>query len=193
MVPDCGSVHQGSPDGCSHADSRYADVQAAIPGPMLSPRLTPGACRAFASLLVVVAAFLLAAWLGGSPPFAPRGIAPYSEAGVLRAIPFDTPLPYDRELVAAGRGERLPYHAEWTSSLAPHDASAQIREHLAGSLKWQHTQAKPIAGEFESTFARVGSDGYMTHWALLSVRAVASQTVITLDLTPIPTGLAPDP
>jgi hypothetical protein len=149
--------------------------------------------RVVASIFVVAAAYLGAAWIGGVAPFEGRAAAPYSERGVLRAIPFDAPLPYDIELVGAGRGERLPYHTRWTSDLAAAEVAAQVREHLEGSPKWQHTQLQPLASEFSSTFARIGSDGYMTHFAVMSIAEEGGGTVVVFDFTPIPTTLAPAP
>jgi len=127
-----------------------------------------GVARIVASLCVVAVGFFVAARVAGTAPFEGAAADPYGEKGVLRALPFDAPLPYDIELAEAGRGERLPYHTRWTSELAPDDVAAQVREHLAKSPKWQHTQVQPLTGRLSSTFARVGSDGYMTHFAVLS-------------------------
>jgi hypothetical protein len=147
--------------------------------------------RAVASLCVVVGTFLAAAWVAGTAPFGAEADPPYSETAVLRAVPFDAPLPYDIELVEAGEGDRLPYHTRWTSERTPGELAAQVRDHLSKSPKWQHTQVQALGGQFNSTFARVGSDGYMTHFAVLSVASEGGATVVTFDFSPIPTSLAP--
>lgn len=154
-------------------------------------RLRPVA-RTAASLALVAAAFFVAAWTGGTAPFHGSARDPYATNAVVRAIPFDAPLPYDKTLMEAGRGPRLPYHVRWTSDLPPGAVSAQVREHLAGSPRWELTQTVPVEGEFATTLARSGSDGYMTHFAELSVAAERGVTVITFDFTPIPTTLAPE-
>ena len=110
----------------------------------LSPRLV-------ASGAVVALAFCAAAWAAGTPPFRPAPSDPYSEAAVLRAVPFDTPLPYDIQLVSAGRGAQLPYHVVWTSKLSGNALGQQVLDHLAGSPKWQLTQNGPLAGDSPRT------------------------------------------
>ena len=64
---------------------------------------------------MVAAAFIGAAWLGGTPPFESHTHDPFSETSVMRALPFDAPIPHDMALVAAGRGEELAYHAQWSA------------------------------------------------------------------------------
>ena len=148
--------------------------------------------RLAASACVVIAAFLAAAWVGRTFPFESRLADPYGESSVVRAMPFDTPMPYDISLAAAGRGEDLPYHTQWTSALAPEEIAAQFHEHLAGSPRWVLTQAAPTTSEFTTTLARTGPDGYMTHFARISVEGDAGQTIVTFDFTPIPSSLAPE-
>ena len=155
-------------------------------------RLAPGAFRSIASLAVVAGVFVAAAWYAGTMPFEGESIAPYSTRGVLRAIPFDAPLPYDQSLVEAGRGTELPYHTRWESKLSAQEVAVQVADHLAKSPKWQLTQLTPLAGEFETTFARQGADGYLTHFAFMSVKAAGAGSIITFDFTPVPTVLAPD-
>jgi hypothetical protein len=150
------------------------------------------AARVLASGAVVALAFLTAAWLGTTPPFESRADDPYGEASVVRAMPFDSPMPYDVSLAAAGRGEDLPYHTQWTSSLPPEEIARQFNEHLAGSPRWRLTQHPPTTPIFATTLARLGSDGYMTHFARISVSTTESQTIVTFDFTPIPSSLAPD-
>ncbi len=137
-------------------------------------------------------AFLGAAWFGGTPPFEGRASDPYSERAVLKALPFDAPLPYTMSLVTAGRGEELAYQIQWTSNLPSAEIAAQFREHLVGSPKWSLTQIAPTTNEFVTTIARVGADGYMTHFARLEISHEAGQTIVSFDFTPIPTALAPD-
>jgi hypothetical protein len=147
--------------------------------------------RLTTSAAVVCAAFLGAAWFGATPPFEGRATDPYSERAVLKALPFDAPLPYDMSLVTAGRGEDLPYQLQWTSSLPAAEIAAQFREHLAGSPKWRLTQEPPTTDEFVTTVARMGADGYMTHFARIAISREAGQTIVSFNFTPIPTALAP--
>ena len=67
------------------------------------------ALRVSFSFAVITTAFLIAAWFGRTPPFEGRAYDPYAEQSVLRAMPFDAPLPYDMALVAAGQGVELAY------------------------------------------------------------------------------------
>ncbi|HEX5479801.1 MAG TPA: hypothetical protein VFY79_08785 [Dehalococcoidia bacterium] len=156
--------------------------------PALARRST---LRLVASAAVIAGAFLAAAWFAGTPPFQPAPLDPYSEAAVMRAIPFDAPLPYDVHLASAGRGAQLPYHVVWTSKLSGNAIGQQVLDHLAGSPKWQLTQNGPLAGNFTTHFARLSSDGQMTHFAELSVRQTATGSVVVFDFTPIPSSLAP--
>ena len=148
--------------------------------------------RAMASAAIIAIAFLAAAWFGATPPFEGRATDPYSERSVLNALPFDAPLPYEMALVTAGRGEGLPYQLQWTSSLPAAEIAAQFREHLAGSPKWRLTQEPPTTDEFVTTVARIGADGYMTHFASIAISREAGQTIVSFNFTPIPTALAPD-
>ena len=147
--------------------------------------------RFVASGAIIAAAFFAAAWLGHTAPFRATPPDPYSQTAVLRAIPFDAPLPYDIELASAGRGMQLPYHIVWTSKLGTDAIGQQVLDHLAGSPKWQLTENGPLAGDFTTHLARISSDGQMTHFAELSVRASATGSIVSLDFTPIPTSLAP--
>lgn len=149
------------------------------------------ALRLVASGVVVVGAFFAAAWFAGTPPFTPAPPDPYSQASVLRAIPFDAPLPYDVHLASAGHGAQLPYHVVWTSKLSGNAIGQQVLDHLAGSPKWQLTQNGPLAGNFTTHLARLTSNGQMTHFAELSVRQTATGSVVVFDFTPIPSSLAP--
>ena len=160
---------------------------------LLSPARVPiAACaRAAASLAIVAAAYLGAAWYAHIAPFAGLEPTPYSRQAVLRAVPFDAPLPYDLTVVEAGHGAPLPYHVAWRSADAPDELARQVKDHLAGSPKWQLADNTPIAGAFTTHLARVQSNGQMTHFAELSVRADGSGSIVTLDFTPIPMVLAP--
>ncbi|HLB24185.1 MAG TPA: hypothetical protein VJP07_08825 [Dehalococcoidia bacterium] len=150
------------------------------------------AARAVVSVVTVAVAFIGAAWMGSTPPFEGRAHNPYGETAVVRALPFDAPLPYDMSLVAAGRGDDLPYMAQWTTDLEAAEVAAQFHEHLAKSPRWRLTQDPPTSDTFVTTLARVGSDGYMTHFARLTLESGTGQTIVTFDFTPIPTSLAPD-
>jgi hypothetical protein len=164
---------------------------ATLARPRLRIRTPALALRVAGSTAVVAGAFLVAALVGATPPFEGRAPSPYGETAVLRAIPFDAPLPYDMSLVAAGRGPDLAYRAQWTSSRPPDEVAAQFFDHLAGSPKWRLTQTPPAPGEFTTTLARVGADGYMTHFARVVIAGEGAQTVITFDFTPVPSSLAP--
>lgn len=143
-------------------------------------------------MTIVAGAFLASAWAGRTPPFEERSYDPYSETSILRAIPFDAPLPYDMALVAAGRGDELAYHVQWSSAEPSSGIAEQFREHLAGSPRWVLTQEAPTGDNFTTTMARLDSRGYMTHFARLAISPSTGQTFITLDFTPVPSSLAPD-
>jgi hypothetical protein len=162
------------------------------PAALSSAHISSKLIRLTMSIAVVGAAFLVAAWFGATPPFEGRATDPYSERAVLKALPFDAPLPYDMSLVTAGRGEDLPYQLQWTSSLPPAEIAGQFREHLAGSPKWNLTQELPTSDEFVTTVARIGADGYMTHFASIAISHEAGQTIVSFSFTPIPSALAPD-
>ncbi len=147
--------------------------------------------RAAASLVVVLAAFAGAPWYAGVTPFAAATLAPYSQQAVLRAIPFDAPLPYKLTLVDASRGKQLPYHVVWKSDAPPNVVGQQVLDHLAGSPKWQLAENTPLAGAFTTHLARLSADAQMTHFATLSVAAAGSGSLVTFDFTPIPAMLAP--
>ncbi|MHB8377433.1 MAG: hypothetical protein ACYDEB_10830 [Dehalococcoidia bacterium] len=170
-------------------------MQLALPRRNVSSRFdapaTRAAVRITASALVVGVAYLAAAWYAGVAPFRATEPAPYSQTSVMRAVPFDAPLPYDRTLLAAGRGGALPYHVVWTSTLPPDAVGQQVLQHLRDSPKWQLTERTPLAGAFTTHLARIAANGQMTHFAELSVRRYGSGSLIAFDFTPIPTMLAP--
>ncbi|MBF6600634.1 MAG: hypothetical protein IVW36_09000 [Dehalococcoidia bacterium] len=139
----------------------------------------------------MAAAFLGAAWYAGSTPFPSHDPAPYSRQAVLRAIPFDAPLPFDLQLVDAGRGPQLAYRVVWNSTAPPDAVGTQVLQHLAGSPKWQLAQNTPLTGAFTTHLARLSADGQVTHFAALSVAPQGSGSRVTFDFTPIPTSLAP--
>jgi hypothetical protein len=144
------------------------------------------------SLAVISLAFLASAWIGRSAPFESRVSDPYSESNVVRAMPFDTPMPHDISLASAGRGNGLAYHTQWTSTVPAEEIAAQFREHLAGSPRWVLSHEAAATGTVTFTLVRRGSNGYMTHFAHLVVESSRGQTVATFDFTPIPTDLAPE-
>ncbi len=148
--------------------------------------------RGVASIAIVGGAFLIAAWFGGTPPFEGNTADPYSENRVIRALPFDVPLPHDMSLAVAGRGDELPYHAQWTSQTPPQELIAQYEEHLAGSPRWRELVVEKTADDSAVTLARSSSDGILTHFAKLTISRDATQTVVTFNFTPIPSSLAPE-
>lgn len=170
-------------------------MQIALPRRTLVDRAPALSWRVLARMalsgLVVAAGFVAAAWYSHTPPFRWTAPDPYSQGAVLRAVPFDAPLPYDIELASAGRGAQLPYHVIWTSKLSGNAIGQQVLDHLAGSPKWQLTQNGPLAGNFTTHLARLSANGQMTHFAELSVRQTATGSIVTFDFTPIPTSLAP--
>lgn len=157
-------------------------------------RVRAAAVRSIVSLAVIASAFLLTAWLGGTPPFEGSRSDPYSENRVMRALPFDAPLPNDMSLAVAGYGDDLPYHAQWTSQAPLAELVAQYEANLAASPKWRILTTETKAnGGLDATLARSSSDGILTHFAKLSVSRDATQSVIAFNFTPIPSSLAPDP
>jgi hypothetical protein len=151
------------------------------------------ALRMAASLLVLISSFVAAAWIGDSPPFSGSPYDPYSETAVLRAIPFDAPLPYDMSVITAGHGRELPYHTQWTATGSLAEIEAQFREHLAGSPRWTINREQRSSKAASITLVRFDSDGYLTHFARLAIESARSQTIVTFDFTPIPTSTAPTP
>jgi hypothetical protein len=147
------------------------------------------ALRAFASVAVIAAAFLVAAWIGRTPPFEGRMHDPFSETAVLRAVPYDAPLPQDMSLVAAGRGDDLAYHVQWTSPASTTALVDAFESRLDDSPKWRTTHAETAGGALTTTLARLGSDGYMTHFARLTFRPEGEQSIVGLEFTPVPVSL----
>lgn len=148
--------------------------------------------RACASAAVIAAAFLVAAWLGRTPPFEGRMHDPFSETAVLRAVPFDAPLPQDMSLVAAGRGDDLAYNVQWTSPASTAALVDAFETRLDGSPKWETTHAETARGALTTTLARLGSDGYMTHFARLTIRPEGEQSIVSFEFTPVPVSLVDD-
>lgn len=93
-------------------------------------------------------------------------------------------------LVAAGRGDDLAYHAQWSTTDSLAEAQTQFEERLAGSPKWQVTHAE--TGARTTTMVRVDSHGYMTHFARVTIERDLSQTFFTIEFTPVPSSLAPE-
>lgn len=140
-----------------------------------------GAARVALYALVLCGAFAAAAYVGRVPPL-DRARGGESDAErALAAVPFDAPLPYDITLVGSGRGRELPNRVEWVSGLPPRDVGAQVVDHLVKSPKWQATQFVDPYGEFTQTFVRTGADGYLTHFAVMSLRAQDSRTIIEFE------------
>jgi hypothetical protein len=131
-------------------------------------------------------AFLLVAYAGGTAPFEGGGRGATSERDrVERAMPFDTPLPDDLEFVAAGPGAKLPYHIEYKSPLAPAPLGAAIQASLRDSPKWELTQFTDLGAPFDTTLARIGSNGLMTHFAVMTLRDGEGGSTLTFDFVPM--------
>jgi hypothetical protein len=141
--------------------------------------------RAAGALLLVSASFLAASYVAAMPPFEHRAGSLSERDRVLRALPFDAPLPYDVELRAAGPGPDLPYRLEYVSDLPPDELGAQAADHLAGAPKWALTQHTDLSREFDTTLSRVDSTGLMTHFAVASMRREGARTVFTFEFVPI--------
>lgn len=166
----------------------------AVARPQLGGLRAAFAARIVISAGLVIGAFLTTAWLSGTPPFEGARSDPYSQGRVVRALPFDTPLPQDIALAVAGYGEELPYHTQWTSDTPVAELVRQYEEHLAGSPKWRVlTTDETAGGAIEATLARSSSEGILTHFAKLTIVRNATQSVVTFDFTPVPTSAVPDP
>jgi hypothetical protein len=150
---------------------------------------SPPGWRAFArlsaSVAVAAAAFFAANFVAARPPFEHRAGAPSETDRVLRALPFDAPLPYDITLERAGRGPDLPYAIEYTSALPPEALGAQVADHLAGAPKWALTQDTDLRAEFQTTFSRVDSTGLLTHFAVATMMREGEGTRFTFEFVPI--------
>jgi hypothetical protein len=94
-------------------------------------------------------------------------------------------------VVAAGRGDDLPYHAQWSTTNSMEKVHAEFIERLEGSPKWQVTHT-PAGDALVTTMVRVDSFGYMTHFARVTIERDLAQTFFTVEFTPVPSSLAPD-
>ena len=164
-------------------------MQATITSDTSAGRVPLPAARAIARLcfsaFVVVVAFFAAAYIAGAPPFEHRAGAPSERERVLRALPFDAPLPYDVELVEAGPGNDLPYQLTYVSSLPPAAVAEQMAEHLGGAPKWALTQDTQLDGEFRTTLSRIDSTGLLTHFAVVTLQRDGERSLFTFEFVPI--------
>lgn len=132
-------------------------------------------------VLVLLAAFFAAAYVGRVPPVDRIRGEQWTAERALNAVPIDAPLPYDRTFVLAGRGVKLPRRVEWVSNVSPGEAAAQVADHLAHSPRWQETQGVDLRGEFTTTFVRTGDDGYLSHFAIMTLRADGDRTMVEFE------------
>ncbi|MCH8849640.1 MAG: DUF2029 domain-containing protein [Chloroflexi bacterium] len=128
---------------------------------------------------VLPAVFFMAAYIGGAPPFV-RTYDPFSPSEVLRQLPADFPIPEGGKLQAAGEGDELPYHVEWTSDKPVSEVAGAYREMLSGD-EWELMQEDDAGPGYRVRIAHFTPLGLMTHWAMLDVTNDGSSSRISLD------------
>ena len=129
--------------------------------------------------IVLPAVFFMAAYIGGAPPFV-RTYDPFSPSEVLRQLPADFPIPEGGKLQAAGEGDELPYHVEWTSDKPVSEVAGAYREMLSGG-EWELMLEEETSPGYRVRIAHFTPLGFMTHWAMLDVTNDGRSSRITLD------------
>jgi hypothetical protein len=129
--------------------------------------------------LFLALGYLAAALVGNVPPFRQQ-YDPYSASAVLDQLPPGFPIPADAQVELAGRGAQLPYHVQWTSA-EPVPAVAPIYEDLLKSDNWELMLREEASPSYRIRLARLGPDGFMTHWAMLDVSPRDGGSRISLD------------
>ena len=138
----------------------------------------PVALRITATVLLVVAGYVVAARIGGVFPFErEEALAPEV---AIAALPEDFPVPERGEVEFAGRGDELPYRVVWLSEASFADTVA-VYEDLLRSGDWELMLEEETSPAFRIRLARTGPEGDMTHWAMLDVEPAGEQTRITLE------------
>jgi hypothetical protein len=131
--------------------------------------------------VLVPAAYFAAAFFANVAPFETH-FDPFAPSEVVRQVPQDFPLPDDSALRDAGKGQKLPYHIEWTTS-EPVSQVAGIYRHLVdgSSQDWQLMLDEEQSPSYKIRLARFTS-GFLTHWAMLDVSPYENGSRISLDL-----------
>jgi hypothetical protein len=129
--------------------------------------------------LFLALGYLAAALVGSVPPFS-QHYDPSSTSAVLDQLPPGFPVPPDAKVESAGRGAQLPYHVQWTSA-EPVPAVAATYEDLLKSGNWELMLREEASPSYRIRLARLGPDGFMTHWAMLDVSPQEDGSRISLD------------
>jgi hypothetical protein len=131
--------------------------------------------------LLLALGYLAAALVGNVPPFRHHD-DPFAASAVLDQLPPGFPVPADAQVESTGRGAQLPYHAQWTSA-EPVPAVAATYEDLLKSGNWELMLREEASPSYRIRLARLGPDGFMTHWAMLDVSPREGGSRISLDFT----------
>ena len=129
--------------------------------------------------LFLALGYLAAALVGNVPPFR-QHYDPFAAPTVLEQLPPDFPIPADAQVEMAGQGAKLPYHVQWTSA-EPVPAAAAIYEDLLESDNWELMLREEASPSYRIRLARLGPDGFMTHWAMLDVSPREGGSRVSLD------------
>jgi hypothetical protein len=150
----------------------YAGRQRLVSAWPLGVRLT------LAGLLVALG-YLTAALVGNVPPFRQQ-YDPFATSAVVDQLPPGFPVPPDAKVESAGRGAQLPYHVQWTSA-EPVPTVAATYDDLLKSGDWELMLREEASPSYRIRLARLGPDGFMTHWAMLDVSPREGGSRISLD------------
>jgi hypothetical protein len=128
---------------------------------------------------LIALVYFVGAFVVHVPPFTQHR-DPYSRSAVLAELPPGFPLPADGELAAAGRGEQLPYHAEWTSA-EPVSEVAGIYRRILDGVHWELMLEESTGPSYRIRLSRLGPGGFLTHWGMLDVSPQGAGSRVTLD------------
>jgi hypothetical protein len=129
--------------------------------------------------LFLALGYLAAALVGNVPPFR-QHYDPFAASAIVDQLPPGFPVPPDAKVESAGHGAQLPYHVQWTSA-EPVPALAAIYEGLLESGDWELMLREDAGPSYRIRLARLGPDGFMTHWAMLDVSPREGGSRISLD------------